>query len=279
MRTVFSNSELVHTFAQRTQSEGRTSTRTMFFNENKIYSYGHHYLLGEFIGDNTIIINNKGYSSSTGKHIGMLISATRQYRQLFTTNIDINLVKHRIEEASNKLKTAKKPELYVTPIIRDFEVLTEYLNEFEKENVLKSDDYKAIKEIYSALKEDEGKYIELAKERGKKELERAKKAFNESLTKFFNYEIDRIYDNKIKEDYLRISLDGTKVETTQSVKIDVEDARNLYRMIKAGIDIAGERISNYTVKSLNGHLTIGCHSINVKNMHEVGAKLITPNKQ
>jgi hypothetical protein len=279
MRTVFSNSELVHTFAQRTQSEGRTSTRTMFFNENKIYSYGHHYLLGEFIGDNTIIINNKGYSSSTGKHIGMLISATRQYRQLFNTNIDINLVKQRIEEASNKLKTAKKPELYVTPIIRDFEVLTEYLNEFEKENVLKSDDYKAIKEIYSALKEDEGKYIELAKERGKKELERAKKAFNESLTKFFNYEIDRIYDNKIKEDYLRISLDGTKVETTQSVKIDVEDARNLYRMIKAGIDIAGERISNYTVKSLNGHLTIGCHSINVKNMHEVGAKLITPNKQ
>ena len=245
----------------------------MFFRDNMIYSYGHHYLLGEFIDDNTIIIDNRGYSSSTGKHIGMLISATRQYRQLFTTNINIKLVKNRIDEASNKLKTAKKPELYVTPIIRDFEVLTEYLNEFKKEHVLKSDDYKVIKEIYSALKQDEGKYIELAKERGKKELEKAKKLFDEKLVKFFNYEIDRIYDNKIKEDYLRISLDASQVETTQGVKIDIEDARNLYRMIKAGIDIAGQRIGSYTVKSLNGHLTVGCHRINVKNMHEIGTKI------
>jgi hypothetical protein len=273
MKTVFSNSDLVHTFAQRTQSEGRTPSQGMFFRDNKIYSYGHHYLLGEFIDDDTIIIDNRGHSISTSKHIGMLISATRQYRQLFTTNINIKLVKNRIDEASNKLKTAKKPELYVTPIIRDFEVLTEYLNEFKKENVLESDDYKAIKEIYSALKQDEGKYIELAKERGKKELEKAKKLFDEKLVKFFNYEIDRIYDNKIKEDYLRISLDASQVETTQGVKIDIDDARNLYRMIKAGIDIAGKRIGSYTIKSLNGHLTVGCHRINVKNMHEIGTKI------
>ena len=273
MKTVFSNSDLVHTFAQRTQSEGRTPNGGMFFKDNKIYSYGHHYLLGEFINDMTIIINDIGYSSSTGKHISMLRSATRQYRQLFRKDIDSDQVKYRIDEAFNKLKTARKPGMYVMSIIRDFEVLTDYLNEFGKTNILASDNYLSMQQIYSELKKDEGSFIEQAKEWGKKEKAKALEAFNLSLNKFFNYEIDSIYDNKIKEDYLRVSQDGTQVETTQQVKIDIEDARNLYRMIKAGIDIAGQRIGSYTVKSLNGHLTVGCHSINVKNMHEIGTKI------
>ena len=273
MKTVFSNSELVHTFAQRTQSEGRTPSGGMFFRGDKIYSYGYHYLLGEFINETTIVINNKGYSNSTSKQIGMLINATRQYRQLFTSDIDIIQVKSRIDIASDNLKRANKPELYVTKIIRDFEVLTDYLKEFKKVNTLKSEEYKTIKKIYSSLKKDEGKYLEQAKERGKKEKAKALIVFNQKLDKFFNYEIDRIYGGDIKEDYLRISQDGTQVETTQQVRIDIDDARKLYKMIENKVDIKGYRISNYTVISLNGYLKIGCHNINVKNMHEVGARI------
>jgi hypothetical protein len=190
------------------------------------------------------------------------------------TDIDINLVSHRIKDNADKLKAAKKPEKYVTEIINSFETLESHLKEFKKVNILKGEEFKEIKKIYSALKKDEGKYLEQAKARGKKEKEKALKIFNEKLKKFMSYEVDRLYGN-IKEDYLRISQDGTKVETTQSVKIDVEDARNLYRMIKAGKDIAGERIGSYRVSSLNGHLVVGCHRINVKNMHEIGAKLLT----
>jgi hypothetical protein len=273
MRKVFSSmSDVFHVYAQRSQEEGRASS--VFFYGDKIYSYGYHYLLGQFIDDKTIIINNKGYSSSTGKHIGMLRSATSQYRQLFMTDIDINLVSHRIKDNADKLKAAKKPEKYITEIISSFETLESHLKEFKKVNILKGEEFKEIKKIYSALKKDEGKYLEQAKARGKKEKEKALKIFNEKLKKFMSYEVDRLYGN-IKEDYLRISQDGTKVETTQSVKIDVEDARNLYLMIKAGRDIAGERISHYKVSSLNGHLVVGCHRINVKNMHEIGAKLLT----
>ena len=273
MKTVFSNSELVHTFAQRTQSEGRTPSGGMFFKMDKIYSYGYHYLLGEFINNETIVINNKGYSNSTSNQIGMLINATRQYRQLFTIDIDITQVKSRIDIASDNLKRANKPELYVTKIIRDFEVLTDYLKEFKKVNTLKSEEYKTIKKIYTALKKDEDKYLEQAKERGKKEKAKALIVFNQKLDKFFNYEIDGIYGGDIKEDYLRISQDGSQIETTQQVRIDIDDARKLYRMIENKVDIKGYRISNYTVISLNGHLKIGCHNINVKNMHEVGARI------
>ena len=273
MKRVFGSlSDVIHVYAQRSQSNGECGN--VFFNGDKIYSYGHHYVLGEFINDTTIIINNRGYSSSTGKHINMLVGATRQYRQLFTSDIDIKLVSYRIQENEEKLKNARKPEKYVTEIINSFETLEAYLKEFKKVDTIKSEQFKSIKKVYSALKKDEDKYLEQAKARGIKEREKAKKAHQEKLIKFFSYEVDRIYGNDIKEDYLRVSLDGMFIETTQSVKIDIEDARNLYRLIKAGKDIVGERISNYKVNSLNGHLVIGCHRINVKNMHEVGQHII-----
>lgn len=275
MKTVFSNSDLVHTFAQRSQSEGRTSSGGLFFKDDKIYSYGYHYLLGEFIDDKTIIINDAGYSSSTGKHISMLRSATRQYRQLYQTNICIGLVRNRILEASDKLKTARKPEIYVSTIIRDFEVLTDHLKEFKKVNTLKGNEYKEIKKIYSALKKDEGKYLEQAKARGKKEKEKLQKAFQEKLNSFYEYKVNRLFFSDIKEDYLRVSQDGDYVETTQQVRIEKGDAINLYRLIKSGLNVSGQRIGNYRVNGINTHLMIGCHRINLKSVTTVGELLLS----
>jgi hypothetical protein len=63
------------------------------------------------------------------------------------------------------------------------------------------------------------------------------------------------------------------IETTQSVKIDIEDAKKLYELIKLGVNITGYKIDGYTVTSLNGHLVVGCHRINTNNMHEIGKQL------
>ena len=98
MKTVFSsNYDVIHAFAQQNQYEGRNQTQSVFFYNNKIYSYGHHYLLGEFIDKNTIVINNKGYSNSTSKHISILIGATRQYKQYFLT---MNKIVQTIDKVS-----------------------------------------------------------------------------------------------------------------------------------------------------------------------------------
>ena len=76
------------------------------------------------------------------------------------------------------------------------------------------------------------------------------------------------------ESFIRLSKDGEKVETSKGVKVDAKDAKKLYQLIKAGKDIKGYKIDYYTVISLNGVLKIGCHNINVKNMHEIGEKLL-----
>ena len=86
MKKVFQNtSEVVHVFAQQSQSEGRNQSGSIYFRDNKIYSYGSHYLLGEFINSETIIINDFGYSVTTSKHISELINATIHYNRFWLT--------------------------------------------------------------------------------------------------------------------------------------------------------------------------------------------------
>lgn len=274
MKTIFSNSDLVHTFAQKTQDEGRTSNNSLFFKGNKIYSYGYHYLLGEFLDDNTILINSKGYSNTTAKHTSMLMNAVSHYRRIMlpihrSEQIDVKYISILIQDASIKILKARNKENYSSYIISTFEKLEDFLNEFNKP-LLKDEDFKQAKKIYKAIKKDESKYIEDAKERVKKAELKEQEKFKKDLKKFFNYELDYIYKKTIKEDFLRISLDKERIETTQGIKVSIQDAKNLYLMIKQGKDIKGVRIDNYTIISLNGHLKIGCHNINVKNMHEIG---------
>ena len=94
MKTVYTNSqEVMHLFAQQIQTDIKNSSRNVFTGRSNyelnyadiIYSYGHHYELGRFIDENTILINDEGYSVTTSKHISELSYATSQYRQFFKT--------------------------------------------------------------------------------------------------------------------------------------------------------------------------------------------------
>ena len=59
MKTVFTNSEIVHVFNEQNQNDGRTSNGSMYFYNNKIYSYGSHYLLAQFLDSQTVLLTIK----------------------------------------------------------------------------------------------------------------------------------------------------------------------------------------------------------------------------
>ncbi len=108
MRTSFpSSSDVIHLFAQKSQDFARCAN--VFFEGNKIYSYGYHYLLAEFVGD-YIVINDTGYSNTTQKHISEIKSATRQYKQFFKSETDLVLVFGELETLVKGLQTARKKE-------------------------------------------------------------------------------------------------------------------------------------------------------------------------
>ena len=285
MKKVFKNtSEVVHVFAQQTQSEGRNQSGSVYFKDNRIYSYGSHYLLGEFINKDTIIINDYGYSVTTSKHINELRNATIQYNVFFTSLIDIKNVESVIEANLKCLAKSRKGETYID-IINELEKgLTKWVK-FCKENKIKKEHfykynyivnksdykYKKIVKIANSLLTPET--IEKIKAKGKKEAikqkAKDKKELKNKIDKFNTYEIDRF---KIGEfDYLRLSENKQFVETSQNIRIEKSEAKKLYFAIKKKIDIRGQKIGYYTINKIdNKALTVGCHKICIKSVQKVG---------
>lgn len=280
MKQVFTNvDDVIHLFAQQTQDHARASN--VFFHGKTIYSYGYHYTLAELIDDKTILINDRGYSATTAKHIAIVRYATRQYRQFFVTKTNLQYVHREIISLKDKLATARKPEKYINEILSLWQSINEYID-YRKDKLTKTlDNYKEIKRIVKALQSDSTQYKEklaIAKRIEEQTKKRKEAEQIKNLLVLFNeYKINsfRVGD----KDYLRMSLDGEKIETSQGVKIYVSEASKLYKMMCNGIDIKGHRIGGYTVTSINGTLKIGCHNIDMDSVHNVGKQLISITKE
>lgn len=279
MKTVFSNtSEVVHVFAQRTQSEGRNSSRSIFFNQNRIYSYGYHYLLAEFIegkkGETAILINDTGYSVTTSKHISEVRQATRQYKQFFETKVSASKVAIQLNQLSDKLAKARKPEIYLSEIqslIASFKEFAQFegINLNSKKRICKDTNYilKLEKKISTNL-EQYKEQIKKAQEKAKKAKERKAK---QQAKEFYSYEIDSF---RSEFESLRISKDGQFIETSQNVKVDIKEARLLFHAITEGKPVHGQKIGYYTIKGYaNNVLTVGCHKIKKYEIFRIGKQL------
>lgn len=265
MKTVFSSSsELFHVFAQRTQQTGRSSN--VFFNGNKIYSYGYHYLLGEFLDDNTILINDKGYSNTTAKHISNLKQATSQYKRFYLTETNEAILLGKFQTLLDKLAKAKKPEIYISQINYLFIKYSEF--QAYKKQKLNKELIKLHKIANNGLDFDKYKKAILAKEK-KEKAQKAKEA-KKQIELFRNYETNRIYKGLTGFDYLRISKDIQFIETSQDLQIEISEAKKLAFAIENKLNIIGYKIKYYTVKSIDKkQLVIGCHNFEISEINEM----------
>jgi len=271
MKKVFSNSyDVVHVFAQQTQKEGRNQTQSIFFNDNKLYSYGYHYLLCEFLDNETVLINNEGYSVTTSKHIHLISDATSHKKQFFKKSTDIKIVKKTIKEYLNKLpRSRQNKQYYLNEIFGLYNSLNEYLKYTKtKTKVSKTKEYKEIFKIVQGLKNNKETILLQVKEIQKNNNEKLKKKILQSISDFKSYEIN--YINNAKKCYLRISKDNNNIETSKGVKIEINKAKLLYKLIQAKKDIKGFKLDYYTVIGIvNNTLRIGCHDIPMQEVETI----------
>lgn len=85
MKTLFSNRQLAHVWANQTQEHGRGSN--MFFEGKKIWSYGYHYLAAEIHkvkGKTFALVNSENYSNTTAKHLSCIRSGLHQLMPYFS---------------------------------------------------------------------------------------------------------------------------------------------------------------------------------------------------
>lgn len=189
---------------------------------------------------------------------------------------DIHHVHRQVLSLQSKLAAARKPEKYINEILSLWDSLNEFIKYTKNKNTPKDTRYKDIKRIVKALNIDSVQYQQkLADAKKKQDLMRKRseaKKIKDTLSKWYNYEVHTFRIGE--KDYLRISQDGSNIETSQHVKVSIDEARTLYQLICKGIDIKGHRISNYIVNSINGTLKIGCHNIDMDSVHKVGKQLV-----
>ncbi len=107
-----SNKETVKTYLEQQKTHGNSAN--VFFEYSRIYSYGYHYLLGRFLNNNLLIINDTGYSATTSKHIHLLRNTANELNIInySVSNVEINSVYNELKYLETKLHRARKPELW-----------------------------------------------------------------------------------------------------------------------------------------------------------------------
>ena len=136
MRKVVSPQDVAHLFATQSQSEARTQSGSLYFYNDKIYSYGSHFCIARFVDSKTLLFTERRYSKSTSKHINYVRHATSHIDKIYCANPsgshgeNFNYWLNEAEVSISKLKNARKPEIYILELERVKEKANKYANYF-----------------------------------------------------------------------------------------------------------------------------------------------------
>ena len=278
MRKVLRNhSEVAHVWANRQQPYGESGN--IFFDGKIIYSYGTHFAIAAHYKD-IVLFTLREYSNTTAKHKRIVRSAIHQ-PTINCYNVDIKQWRgkqdktvhkenieywlKRIEEEYKSMAKARKPEIYAANILHEQRQLQIYVEYFKIRLTKAQREYMAAPEQVNNLQT-------LIKQRTEEENAKRAKLLREQVKKFKSFELNRLYQNT-EFDVLRYNKEKERVETSQGVHIEKEEAIRAYRFIQAAIQKninSGGSIAGYRVNTINEkYITIGCHKIKQTEINEV----------
>ena len=110
------NKETIKNYLEQKKNHG--NSQNVFYSYDIIYSYGYHYILGKFIKDDILIINDNGYSNTTSKHIHLLRDTANEMNIINynISNVELNSVYNQIKYLESKLHKARKPKIWYNAI-------------------------------------------------------------------------------------------------------------------------------------------------------------------
>lgn len=268
MKTRFNNRELCHIWAQQTQEIGKGSS--MFFEGNKIYSYGKHFEIARIVKPNNgygrvILFNSDSYSVTTSKHQTFVRQAidyntSKVYIVPIIADMDAPYtlagnIPYFIEQIETNLKEAASSRKYKENCLsraqKCINEMFEFAGEFGIQMTSEMTKYFGMNvlspEVMAEIQESE-------KLRKARELQKRKKDIEEWLTG------EKQSIGGLSEVFLRVN--GENVETTLGAKVPIIEANLLYKAIKTDKPVHGIKIGYYTVNGYNnGVLAIGCHKL------------------
>jgi hypothetical protein len=280
MKKVFSNADLVHTYAQQTQNEGRNPNGSFYFHGRTLYSYGSHFAICNFVtneqSETKLLFTLRTYSNTTAKQIGLARNATNQYQKIYchyptgTHSENFKALLSEAEQTAQKLQKAKKPEIYLNELGHISHLATQYAQFFGIEIPETLQKVVSIKDKAEniAYLADKNALLLIEKKREAKE---AKIKFKENFKKWLSFETPYLY-GRLNFDFLR--LNSERIDTTQGVQIPTELGKRLYHKIKTNDLKVGDKVLNFEVNEVGEKIKIGCHTFTKRYLLQFGAKLV-----
>ena len=276
MKKVFSShASLSHAWANQTHEIGKASA--MFFEGPVIYSYGYHYEIARFIqapnGENVVFINTNGYSVSTSKHTGHVISSipeniTKFYVPFYLSggyyqkdnSVSVEKLPAIIDKMMENISELIQKQLNARTNFYHFNLAYSTYNNILNICELFSIDKPALPVNWFEAEQKANFLRDTQDDRQKAKEQKELKKSNELLIKWLNHEYNgQLYNIPV---HLRISKDGQLIETTKGAKVDYLKGLELFNRLVNKENVNGHKINGFTLlENSNEALTIGCHVI------------------
>jgi len=270
MKKVVSPQQVCHLFANQLQTEARTPTGNLFFDNENLYSYGRHFCIARFVDSDTLLFTERGYSRTTAKHINYAMHATNHIKKIYcaypTGSHSQNFAywQGAAENQLINLKNARKQELYLLELLRIKEKVNIYVEYFKikipltLESVLSITDKSEVKEYLESKQK--------IMDQEKAEAEAIYKAKHEEELKLWrNFEIQKM---NLRNGFDYIRKDKDKFETSQGVTIPINVGLRFYKNIKQ-TKVADTFLDFKINEITNEYISIGCHRIAFKEIDSV----------
>ncbi|HEX7846606.1 MAG TPA: hypothetical protein VF476_12465 [Chitinophagaceae bacterium] len=281
MKRVVDKHTVAHLWANRSQSDARTASGNFYFENDHIWSYGSHFLIGYHTqndrGQHAVIITREKNSNTTNRQVSIVLNASNHLKQLRVPQGGMDkdqLFEKWFEEIkgiAGNLQRARKPERYISRIrgvFNDAEQYAEFYGLTLPENLIEAGAIQNL-DAYSAIIEKEAAFRKAEEE---KRYKRDFKIHQVQLKDWRKFKTSYI-KTRIGFDYLRFDPETKRVQTSQRVEIPEAIARHFYGFVMETINNGGcddcnmTLMDRYDVEEINkDYIKVGCHKISVREI-------------
>jgi hypothetical protein len=273
------------------QNKASRKGHNIFFEGPSIYSYGRHFEIARFVRPDVVLFNSASYSVSTSKHQSYTRHAIGAHIRVYTVpqfTYHPDNLKYFFEHARESMLKAGRARTYKDMLIREAESYIQdaicYSETFAKELPFKKLDKATATDLKKAragtffnAKDLEALRLE-AKESAKKQAaaEKLKKA------KRIQEEADDLeawkagtYPNYRHFSTTALRIKDNEVQTSHGATVPVLEARKLYRAMKHGLNVIGQRVGLFEVQEITPeYITIGCHVIPIAEIERIAPEVM-----
>jgi len=296
MKKVFSNSQCCHVWAQQKQDEGRG--HNIFFEKESIYSYGRHFKMAEFIRPDVVLVNSRGYSSSTSKHQGYVRGALHGLK---VTKINVpgiasegkvaisECCDRMMDQIENNIKLAVRARTdteiykrYASSGLAEMEAYLKYCKGMTPKQwarfrslkkMLTSDDFTKLMPIIKAEAEATKKRNAERKARQAEDDRIRALKDEERLAEWLAGGNLFITGMRTDKTYLRVK--GDKVQTSRGAEVPLSEAKVLLGLWTKGEVQVGYKIGHFEVETVEqNQIKIGCHYLVREEIERIAPQLV-----